>query len=1014
MVASAMPVAPPPAAAPPRGGRGSPASTARTPEERHERFSQKLVLAPGERGRPRKSWEVDREKGREGAVGVAAGPEPGAKLTPLEQQVVACQRKHPGILLLFEVGYKYRMFGDDADVGSKALNIMCYRDRNFLTCSVPTHRIQIYLRRLVQAGHKVGVVAQQETAALKHQGTNRSAPFTRALGAVYTRATIGAAADLAAVASGAPGGTAGAFASEDLTSFVVVVTEGPSSGTSSGGTECAYCAVDCSTGRMVYDFFQHDAMRSRLELCLLCLPPTEILLADNLRKDTKKLLQTFGSQQGGVDGSVRMEEIKSAAYDGTGARTALMGRIQACGADDEGSQMGAALERLPDLLVCGLAHCMDYLGQFELDGCVSLLASNLKPFRDACEMHLSPNTVRQLEILRNNDDGKEKGSLFWLLNRAQTPAGARLLRSWVCHPLQEARAIDQRLDAVEALLGTHADLADVIRLALGKLPDAERRLARVLHKTATPEEFMQLVKALLLASEILEPSVAAETDGVGGGSSLTPILRECLERVTDVGLVQECHRQMGVLDAESAAKNDKLHLFASSERFPKVAALQGNVAGVRAELQGYLDVLRKELRKPSLKYVSIQNQGDWLVELPVTFKGVPRDWAKVCGTKQVNRFMPPTVRGLKERLEVHQELLLIECNKTWKRFLGDMEQHYLAFSQAVQALASLDALIALASVSSSTGYTRPRFLSSGSRISIEGGRHPVLDAVLERGAVPNNTGLDVEKQKAAVVMGPNMGGKSVYVKQVALLSIMAQVGCFVPASKMELSPLDAVWTRMGADDSLSRGQSTFQVELGEASLMMRASTPRTLLIMDELGRGTSTHDGVAIAVETLKWLVQSQAKGLLLFVTHFPEVGALASGDELRGRIGAYHMGFINSNSQPGSGIDTADASDRVPKVTFLYKVQSGACDRSFGLNVARMAGVPEGVVKRSSRLSREFEAGGSRAQQTQKRLKLCLSAEALAKELRGGLAGVAFTGALEADVQSQARARELLQRLQT
>jgi len=959
-----------------------------------------------------KSWEAEREAGRGGAGGGAvAGPEPGAKLTPLEQQVVACQRKHPGVLLLFEVGYKYRMFGDDADVGSKALNIMCYRDRNFLTCSVPTHRVQLYVRRLVQAGHKVGVVAQQETAALKHLGTNRSAPFTRALGAVYTRATIDAAVDLGTVASGTPAGsrTAGPSASEDLTSYVVVVTEGPSSAPG-GRTECAYCAVDCSTGRMVYDVFDHDAMRSRLELCLLCLPPTELLMADNLGKQTQKLLRAFGSRQGGVDGSVRVEEFKGAAFDGSCARDALLERVRARGGggEDLGAQVGAFLERLPDLLICGLAHCMDYLGQFELDGCVSLLASKLKPFSDACEMHLSPNTVRQLEILRNNDDGKEKGSLFWLLNRAQTPAGARLLRRWVCHPLQDVPAIERRLDSVEALLGSSCGVSDVARMALGKLPDLERQLSRVLHRTATPQEFIQLVRALLLASETLQASLPAE-----GDHPIPAMLRECLERATDADLVRECHLQARVLDAEAAAQNDKLRLFTCPERFPKVAALQHNVAGVRAELQSYLGDLQRELRKPSLKYVSIQNQGDWLVELPVTFKGVPRDWTKVCGTKQVNRYLPPAVRALKERLEVHQELLLIECNRTWKRFLGEMDQHYLTFSQSVQALATLDALNALASLSSGSGYTRPGFAASGgTRVSIEGGRHPVLDALLEQGAVPNDTCLDTSGQKAAVVMGPNMGGKSVYVKQVALLAIMAQVGCFVPAARMVLSPLDAVWTRMGADDSLSRGQSTFQVELGEASLMMRASTPRTLLIMDELGRGTSTHDGVAIAVETLRWLVESKSKGLLLFVTHFPEVGALAAGGALRERIGAYHMGFLSSD-----GASAAASADRAPKVTFLYKVQSGGCDKSFGLNVARMAGVPERVVQRSGLLSHDFEAGGGEASRQQKRRRLesdgtGAAAGAALAELRGGLAGAAFSGRPEEDLQAQARARELLRRL--
>lgn len=288
----------------------------------------------------------------------------------------------------------------------------------------------------------------------------------------------------------------------------------------------------------------------------------------------------------------------------------------------------------------------------------------------------------------------------------------------------------------------------------------------------------------------------------------------------------------------------------------------------------------------------------------------------------------------------HKESLAAACDDAFKAFLARISEFYQQLRDTVQSLALLDCLLSLATVAAQPDYCKPKFVDEPV-LSIVNGRHPMIERLMTDAYVPNSISLSSNSLRALLVTGPNMGGKSSYVRQNALIAIMAQIGSFVPAESAELGLLDAVFTRMGAFDNLLAGESTFMVELSETSDILKAATPRSLVILDELGRGTSTQDGVAIAYAVLEHMVRT-VRSMTLFVTHYPILGAVA--DQWHGEVGCVHMKFEKED----------DGGEE--NITFLYQVENGLAYRSYGLNVARLAGLPESTIKLAGVKSRELE----------------------------------------------------------
>ncbi|KAI3966606.1 hypothetical protein MKX01_011404 [Papaver californicum] len=922
----------------------------------------------------------------------------GERYTPLEQQVVELKTQYPDVVLMVEVGYRYRFFGEDAEIAAKVLGIYAHLDHNFLTASIPTFRLHVHVRRLVNVGYKVGVVKQTETAAIKAHGENKCGPFTRGLSALYTKATLEAAEDM--------GGGGGEEEFGSCSNYLICVVEkdllvgvndkkNEISNESDGfDVTIGFVAVEISTGDVIYGEFNDNVMRNALEAVILSLCPAEILIGEPLSKQTEKLILTFA----GPTSNVRVERASRDCFKDGGALAEVMSsyeNIDESGSADpeehttksmkqEGQCVGIkGVIAMPELAVQALALTIHHLKKFGLQR-ILLLGASFRPFSSNIEMTLSANALQQLEVLKNSSDGAETGSLLHLMNHTLTTFGSRLLRHWVTHPLSDRSSILARLDAVSEiaeLMGTKKDVDgfnnedDCVEIAqhevnyilssvlttLARSPDIQRGITRIFHRTATAAEFITVIHAVLFAGKQLKQLRVEDDDCTGNAKEMiigSPLLRRLILTASSSTVVGNAANLLCVLNKEAASQGDLQNLFnVSSGHFPEVAAASTKVQMEKGKLDLLISQYRKQLRMHNLEFLSVSGSTH-LIELPLDMR-VPSNWVKINSTKKTIRYHPPEVLKALDQLMLAKEELTVACRAAWDSFLDGFGKYYAEFQAAVQALAALDCLHSLAILSRNKNYVRPVFVNDGEPVQIRicSGRHPVLDSILQDSFVPNDTNLHADEEYCQIITGPNMGGKSCYIRQVALIAIMAQVGSFVPASAAKLHVLDGVHTRMGSSDSIQLGRSTFLEELSEASHIIHNCTPQSLVILDELGRGTSTHDGVAIAYATLQHLLK-QIRCMVLFVTHYPKIVEVKN--EFPGAVGAYHVSYLATRNtreiadlESDKSVNYSDQNE----ITFLYKLVPGMSDRSFGLNVARLAQLPSSCIARAAVMAAKLEA---------------------------------------------------------
>jgi DNA mismatch repair protein MSH3 len=876
----------------------------------------------------------------------------GSKLTPMEKQVIDIKRKHMDTLLVVEVGYKFRFFGEDARTAAKELSIVCipgkmrfdehpseaHLDR-FASASIPVHRLHVHVKRLVTAGHKVGVVRQLETAALKAAGDNRNAPFVRKLTNIYTKGTYiddaeGLSAPVAAPAGATP-----------ATGYLLCITESNTSG-SDERVHVGIVAVQPATGDIIYDEFEDGFMRGEIETRLLHIAPCEILIVGELTKATDKLVKHLSGSKMNVFGDkVRVERVarsKTAAVEGhSRVSTFYAEKLKSTDAGDDGKAT-ALLEKvlqLPDQVTICLSSMIDHLSEYGLEH-VFDLTKYFQSFSARSHMLLNGNTLTSLEIYQNQTDYSSKGSLFWTMDRTRTRFGQRLLRKWVGRPLLDKRQLEGRVGAVEELLNSEQNLlTDRLKDLLGKVrSDLERSLIRIYYGKCTRPELLTVLQTLQMIANTFAHIKSPEDTGfestmISEAIAALPTIQEDVVMFLDK------------INMHAAKNNDKYEFFRESEESDDITEQKLGIASVEHDLEQHRSVAAEVLGKKKVDYVTSAGI-EYLIEVDNNspqFKRVPASWAKISGTKKLSRFHTPDVIQLIRQRDQHKEALAAACDKAYIRLLAEISTRYQSFRDCIQSLALLDCLFSLAAIATQPGYTKPQYTDE-TRIVVEQGRHPMVEQLLLDSYVPNDTNLATDETRALLVTGPNMGGKSSYVRQVALIAIMGQIGSYVPAKSATLGMLDAVFTRMGAFDNMLTGESTFMVELSETADILKQATPRSLVILDELGRGTSTHDGVAIAQAVLDYMVRS-IRSLTLFITHYQNLSVMAksfSNNELRN----VHMRFTES------GGDT----DGEEEITFLYEVGEGVAHRSYGLNVARLANLPHSVLDLARLKSSELE----------------------------------------------------------
>uniref|UniRef100_A0A8I5N757 DNA mismatch repair protein MSH3 n=1 Tax=Papio anubis TaxID=9555 RepID=A0A8I5N757_PAPAN len=773
--------------------------------------------------------------------------------TPLELQYIEMKQQHKDAVLCVECGYKYRFFGEDAEIAARELNIYCHLDHNFMTASIPTHRLFVHVRRLVAKGYKVGVVKQTETAALKAIGDNRSSLFSRKLTALYTKSTL-IGEDVNPLIKLDDAVNVDEIMTDTSTSYLLCISENKENvrDKKKGNVFIGIVGVQPATGEVVFDSFQDSAARSELETRISNLQPVELLLPSALSEQTEMLIHraTSVSVQ---DDRIRVERMDNIYFEYSHAFQAVTEFYAKDTVDIKGSQIISGIVNLEKPVICSLAAIIKYLKEFNLEKMLSK-PENFKQLSSKMEfMTINGTTLRNLEILQNQTDMKTKGSLLWVLDHTKTSFGRRKLKKWVTQPLLKLREINARLDAVSEVLHSESSVFGQIENHLRKLPDIERGLCSIYHKKCSTQEFFLIVKTLYHLKSEFQAIIPAVNSHVQ-----SDLLRTVILEIPE--LLSPVEHYLKILNEQAAKVGDKTELFKDLSDFPLIKKRKDEIQGVSDKIRMHLQEIRKILKNPSAQYVTVSGQ-EFMIEIKNSAVScIPTDWVKVGSTKAVSRFHSPFVVENYRHLNQLREQLVLDCSAEWLDFLEPTVQEER-------------------------------------KIIIKNGRHPVIDVLLgeQDQYVPNSTDLSEDSERVMIITGPNMGGKSSYIKQVALITIMAQIGSYVPAEEATIGIVDGIFTRMGAADNIYKGRSTFMEELTDTAEIIRKATSQSLVILDELGRGTSTHDGIAIAYATLEYFIRD-VKSLTLFVTHYPPVCELEKN--YSHQVGNYHMGFLVSEDE--------------------------------------------------------------------------------------------------------------------
>ncbi|KAL7988930.1 hypothetical protein Chor_007849 [Crotalus horridus] len=769
--------------------------------------------------------------------------------TPLELQFLELKKQYKDAILCIECGYKYRFFGDDAEIAAKELNIYCYKNHNFMTASIPTHRLFVHVHRLVAKGYKVGVVKQMETAALKAIGENKSSLFTRRLTSLYTKAT---------------------FLGEDILLLWLL-----------NYFDNIYfpvsLAVQPTTGEVLFDSFQDSVARLELENLILHLQPVEIILPRDVSDETEKLIIRITSVCL-QDDRIRIERMKNEHFEYGSAFKMITDFYGSQILDGTGSQALSQILKFDKSVLCSLAAVILYLKEFNLEK-ILYNPGNFKKLSSEDEyMTLNGATLKNLEILRNQTDMKTKGSLLSILDHTKTSFGRRKLKKWVIQPLLKSSEINSRLDAVSEILFSESSVLGQIISLLCKVPDVERGICSIYHKKCSVQEFYLVVSTLSnleTAVKALVPAIQVQVRA--------SLLHKNLLEIPE--LLSSTKKYLSKLNEEAAKIGDKTELFMDLDDFPLIRKRKDEIQTILCQIQNHIQDVRKILNSSSVDYVSVSGQ-EFQIEVKnsvVSF--VPLDWIKVSSTKVVSRFHTPFIVENYRKLNQLREHLVLDCNSAWLCFLDHFNEHYHALSQAVDHLATVDCVFSLAEAAKQGDYCRPVIIDERSEIMIKNGKHPVIDVLLgeQQQYVPNDTFLSEDSQRVMIITGPNMGGKSSYIKQVALITIMAQIGSYVPAEEVKIGIVDGIFTRLNYNTKVP---------------------PLTIYPPCMKVNGW------------YKWVMLLQ--------------------DLVNDR-----------NFEEQNNLDC---------VTFLYQITKEVAARSYGLNVAKLAGVPKEILKKAAYESKELE----------------------------------------------------------
>ena len=811
-----------------------------------------------------------------------------AELTPMKKQYREIKQQHQDCLLFFRLGDFYEMFDEDAKIASRELDLaLTTRDRAIENpeertpmCGVPYHSAEAYIARLIAKGYKVAICEQTEDPALAKGLVQREVIR------IITPGTV----------------TESSMLEEGRSNYICAVY------LAAGKGGAAFC--DISTGEFCCAAFGVDAENHILNE-LGRFSPREALLSpgaqdsgavvDFLRQRLDAMLEKGGELFEYLPAAARVcEQFGFTDIDQSG-----LGDDQAaiCAA-------GALLQYIADTQKFDLSHI-----------------NRLDVFYGGRYMELDWTTRRSLELTESLRSGEKRGSLLWVLDKTKTPMGGRLLRSWVERPLLSVVAIKRRLAAVSELYKDNVARGELM-LALRDINDMQRLVGRAVYGTAGGRDLRALANcaaALPRLKELLAPFQCAELREICAMDALEDMRFEIDRAICD--------------DPPFSVREGGILRRGYSEEVDRLRSVRDNGAQMVTELEAR-ERQRTGIKKLKVGYNKVFG---YYIAVPRSagLENVPEDYIRKQTLVSNERYFTQELKELENTL------------LTARDRINDLEYEYFCqvrdsvaakvdrIQATAEAVARLDVLCSLAEVAVRNNYTCPE-VDASRQLHIIEGRHPVVEQTLKDVLfVPNDTYLNDAEDRVAIVTGPNMAGKSTYMRQTALIALMAQMGSFVPAKSATIGVVDRVFTRIGASDDLASGQSTFMVEMNEMANILRHATAASLLILDEIGRGTSTFDGMAIARAVLEYCADKRKLGAkTMFATHYHELSAL------EGEIAGVRNYNITAKKQGGT-------------LVFLRKIVRGAADDSYGIEVAKLAGLPETVINKAKSYLKELERDG-------------------------------------------------------
>ncbi len=792
-------------------------------------------------------------------------------MTPMLKQYTAIRNGLPeDVLLFFRLGDFYELFMDDAKAAAGLLGVALTKRNGMSMCGMPHHSAQAYIGKLIKAGKRVAI-ADQVGEVKPGKIVEREVTQIISAGTVNDINLL----------------------EDDISNYLA--------GIHHHNGRYGLAVLELTTGEFkIAEFANRDELEDELER----LAPSELIYSEEQEEQFKAVLDIAAP----YDGYAFLEDA---------ANSLLCGHFKTQSLDGYGcAGMSAAISAAG-----GIGHYVKTTLRRDLSH-----VRSLSVYRPDSHVLIDAASARNLDLVEHR--AGRKHTLLGIMDRTQTPMGARKLREWILHPLRDIETLLGRQEFIGALIEEPFQLAKM-REALSEVRDIERTISRLSGNAGNARDLQSLAKSLLAVPDIRDHLSALKAGPLG--DQIKPRLRDFRELVDllELAIADEppaTIREGGLFRDGYSKQLDELRA-ASTEGKQWIAELQKSEAE------------RTGIKSLKVKYNNVF--GYFIEVTKANLANVPEDYNRKQTTVNAERFITPELKEMENKiLGADERAKQLE----YEEFLNLREsalEHLEQLQDTADALAGIDVILGLAETARLFGYCRPH-LEETTRLHIVAGRHPVLDQlVTDEKFVPNDATLEGDGQRLTILTGPNMAGKSTYIRQVALITLMAQTGSFVPAEKAHIGLVDRIFTRVGASDDLARGQSTFMVEMNETALILNNASERSLVILDEIGRGTATFDGLSIAWSVAEHL-HDTVKCRTLFATHYHELTALAENRE----------GIGNANIA---------VRERNDKIIFLRKIVEGSADRSYGIQVARLAGLPDGIIARAKDILKHLEDNSSR-----------------------------------------------------